>query len=154
MTMRKVDGEWVDDRTYTGLVAIFTRVAEHLLRQARRAVCHSHTGGLRCAYRLIDGRACAVGCLISTERYRDELERRNPEDPQVVAAVTLSLGRQLTRPDVGLLLALQHVHDLELAAWGDDSGIPAWAIVGPLNRVAEQFNLPLLPRPASTPAGV
>lgn len=133
--------------------SIFNQVSAHLLKQARRSVVHDGTG-MRCAYRLIDGRACAVGCLIKPAHYKDAIERRNVVDALVTSAVAASLGQALTTVEVGLLDALQRVHDLDLAAWGDDSDIPAWSIVGPLNRVAMQFGLPLLPKPDDAPAGV
>jgi hypothetical protein len=147
----KVDGEFVDERTYHGLLEIFDRVAKHMLKQARRSMAHAATGGLRCAYRLIDGRTCAVGCLIAPEHYRDALELKNATDPLVTSTVAISLGRKLTREDLRLLQALQTVHDVDLSVWGDDSGIPAWSIIGPLNRVAARFGLPLLPPAPNTP---
>jgi len=148
------DGTVIDQRTYDGLCDIFNRVASHLLKQARRAVAHSATGGMGCRYRLCDGRACAVGCLITDQNYHDGLERKNSDDPLVVSAVTASLGRSLTKHEQQLLEALQHVHDIDLATWGDDSGIPAWSIVASLNRVAHRFDLPGLPKPKDAPAGV
>lgn len=135
------------------LAEIFNTVARHLLTQARRAVCHS-SDGLRCAYRMIDGRACAVGCLIRPEHYHEGIERLNVIDARVTSVLAVSLGRSLSARECSLLVALQNVHDLDLATWGDDSDIPAWSIIGKLNRVALQFDLPPLPKPDNAPAGV
>lgn len=144
----------VEPDVHERMKQVFATVSQHMLNQARRAVMHGHSGALTCVYRLIDGRACAVGCLIRPEHYHASLERQNTEAAEVCTALAASLGYPLVAIEVGLLRALQRVHDIELAAWGDDSGIPAWAIIGPLNRVAVEFGLPLLPRAANTPAGV
>lgn len=50
---------------------IFDTVVAHLRRQGRRAVTGVYNG---CAYRTSDGLRCAVGCLISDELYKPEME--------------------------------------------------------------------------------
>lgn len=61
--------------------ALFDKAAEHLLKQNEKAM--SVWGGTpipRCAYRGENGKMCAVGCLISDEHYRPDMEGANPND--------------------------------------------------------------------------
>lgn len=89
--------------------AIFNKVATHLLTQN----CLSADGGL-CMYRGPDGLKCAVGCLIDDDHYDRTLEGvtiGSDSNGRVRRVVELSIGRELSYDEVGLLANLQWTHD-------------------------------------------
>ncbi len=88
---------------------IFDKVARHLLAQGELStLCDMSTR----AYRGVDGRMCAVGCLIMDEHYDPELEGRTVVSEPVLEALELS-GVDV---DYALLTKLQWCHDRVLPA--------------------------------------
>lgn len=77
---------------------VFDHVATHLL--AQNALSRLETG--KCAYRGVDGRMCAVGCLIADEEYRSDFEYES--------WATLSHRLNVTAHD-RMLRDLQFIHD-------------------------------------------
>jgi hypothetical protein len=89
-------------------------VGDHLLeqnKQARDPVSHG-----ACMYRTLDGKSCAVGCLLKDEYYTETLEGRPLRSSAVhnalVNALNLSLGHELNQRELNLLVELQYVHDV------------------------------------------
>lgn len=92
---------------------IFDRVATHLLGQRQKATIPDESTGRRlprCVYRTVDGRTCAIGCLIPESLYNPDLEGRYPE--QLPIEVRRAMGIEAAEP--ALLRDLQKVHD----QWG------------------------------------
>ena len=53
---------------------IFDAVVAHLLKQKARAMAPAFEGDMMCAYHGSDGKACAIGCLIPANEYKDWFE--------------------------------------------------------------------------------
>lgn len=91
---------------------LFDKVATHLLTQNAKA--HNpddldYLGHPRCMYRALDGKLCAVGCLITDENYNPNQEG---EPARVLKnIIELSVGRKLLHSEVRLLTELQSIHD-------------------------------------------
>lgn len=83
---------------------IFDRVVRHLAKQGRPAAYDDGT----CAYRMPDGEACAIGCLIPDENYSRRLEGKSCYQPSVRAAAGLTAEQAN-----GIGAALQRCHDQE-----------------------------------------
>jgi hypothetical protein len=83
------------------LQEVFDQVATHLLTQGKQAL-----DGDRCLYRAPDGTKCAIGCLISDEEYKPEIEGHSIRD----LADLFLLHANLQVFD--LLKALQRIHDM------------------------------------------
>ena len=88
----------------------FDTVVAHLRKQGAKATLppsddHDDCEELECAYRSIDGKRCAVGCLIPDERYQPKYEGMSA-DHSDVTEILLELGH-----DVRLCSDLQSVHD-------------------------------------------
>jgi hypothetical protein len=109
---------------------VFDKVATHLLTQRSRAV----RPGSRysCLYRAPDGKRCAIGCLITDDIYRPDMEGS--------VATTLLLRGEVQRAwpwayrnekALNMLDRLQVLHDRE--------EISAWPKL--LKYLAEQFGL-------------
>lgn len=102
---------------------IFDKVAKHLLAQNRRSemVAIDRNSGKyfdRCSYRGIGGLECALGCLITDEAYRPELEGKSITYKEVQEALRES-GLPVQQETVyHLLRDLQDVHDcFEPPSW-------------------------------------
>lgn len=81
---------------------IFDQAANHLLAQNERS---SEEFGAGCTYRNNDGLKCAVGCFISDDEYRPDMEGNSVDS--VISEQGLQVG-----DDVALLLRkLQDLHD-------------------------------------------
>ena len=80
---------------------IFSTVKEHLLTQNRRSL-----SGNRCMYRGHDNTKCAVGCLITDEQYKPEME-----GIRVFGLITDHEALKPLAEHLHLLTALQDVHD-------------------------------------------
>jgi hypothetical protein len=122
---------------------IFDTVAKHLLAQGERAITENGA----CAYRGVEGRKCAIGCLIPDEVYDPNMEctslsigdlREARESDtkygalfNVLIASSLWDGRDNSRK--AFLADLQALHDMELHC--DDT----WLIK--LQRLARKYNL-------------
>lgn len=82
--------------------AIFNKVAKHLLEQGAPA-----KNGETCVYRALDGKRCAVGCLIS-DKYYDPCMEGNSVDTMMVRSFDLP---SYFEEHLSLLSHLQDVHD-------------------------------------------
>ncbi len=94
--------------------AIFDKVANHLLKQGKKAV---NTKGQNpegyCVYRTPDGLKCAAGCLIADEHYSEHLENYDIFHGPVDDALERSIGVN-SSTDGGafsLIRELQVIHD-------------------------------------------
>lgn len=109
---------------------LFSYVERHLLTQNEQAL-NSHGN---CHYRIErDGKLlkCAVGCLIIDKHYQDNLEDKLSNDHNVVTAISLSIGRELTSKEMEILRNVQVIHDSHIpSAWPD-----------PLNALAQRYGL-------------
>ncbi len=86
---------------------IFDKVAAHLLTQNARSYYE-----MSCRYRGPNGLRCAVGCLITDEAFKYELEGQSASNTMVKNALKKSLGMtRMTVKTVGLLMRLQSIHD-------------------------------------------
>lgn len=83
---------------------VFDYVAKHLLKQGERSVV-----GTSCSYRGVGGLMCAVGCLISDEEYKPEMDVAAGQGTSWTSLV----GRELANSSKhdGLLVELQGAHD-------------------------------------------
>lgn len=119
---------------------IFNKVAVHLLTQREQCILeHS------CKYRGPRGTKCAVGCVIGDEFYSDSLEGLGISSSQgdgerrdaVRLAVEKSIGRELTRSEMGMLRELQRLHDNSDGVAG--SLVEYW--IEDLPRIAGSFGI-------------
>jgi hypothetical protein len=100
---------------------IFNKVATHLLTQKKRAVKRDKiNGGSTCVMRTNDGRACAVGCLLSDAQAQGATGVANAIDAEPEL-----------NPFMYLLHDLMQVHD--------DAPPNQWA--KELDRVAKRYSL-------------
>ena len=97
---------------------VFEHVKNHLLTQNAVSRLLSPAGYVgidpsTCAYRGIDGRKCAIGCLITDEAYSTALERKNMWDDAVLYALQASGVPELVMysPLWIMLKSLQKLHD-------------------------------------------
>ena len=93
--------------------AILNTVAAHLLKQGVKSLSPdaSHDEGNNCAYRSPEGLSCAVGCLISDDEYRSEMESKNIDGLR-------DLLPERLRGHMELLTSLQLIHDVHpVADW-------------------------------------
>jgi hypothetical protein len=86
---------------------IFDKVASHLLTQNARSVRGSSD---ICAYRSLDGKQCAVGCLIEPEEYEEWMEGMAIDDLLQQKNVPQTLHDRLN-DHMRLLRDLQWIHD-------------------------------------------
>ena len=84
---------------------MFTKVAQHLLKQNARSVSYTES----CRYRGDDGRMCAVGCLIADEAYSRDMEGLRVSSGVVIEGLRDS--GVCTNTVLSLLIALQSCHD-------------------------------------------
>lgn len=114
---------------------VYTKVRTHLLTQGQQS-----RSGFNCLYRTMDGKSCAVGCLIADEFYRVAFEGNDVGDDRILHALessgielhdTLINSNGDTKTMVDLLSALQSVHD------SDD--VECWTYN--LDQVAYDYNL-------------
>jgi hypothetical protein len=94
---------------------VFNTVADHLIRQGRKAIHGTDEYGRisqRCRYRAHDGTKCAIGVLIPDDLYHPNLEGRGVWRLLKDASEGLPLS-PLFGPEVchGLLMSLQDIHD-------------------------------------------
>lgn len=90
---------------------IFTKVYRHLMKQKKKSTRVENSFAYTCAYRGDNGAMCAVGCLISDEKYTPSLEGRSVRNTAVQCAIPKRYA-----PHIDLLFGLQKIHDLECVA--------------------------------------
>lgn len=110
---------------------VFNRVAAHLLAQGEQSV--SEDGS--CMYRAPNGRACAIGCLITDDAYTSNLESNGAKSVAILSALArsgvLENTYNVAYEDAELLAKLQHLHDgrdpetwlYELQLLADNNGL-------------------------------
>ena len=86
---------------------IFTKVYHHLLTQREKAVTNPLDEYLDCRYRGSNGLKCAIGCLISDELYKSEMETL-PIFKLMRTFQDLPFG---SWNNLTLLIRLQGIHD-------------------------------------------
>ncbi len=94
--------------------------AKHLREQGERSMCSA--GGAVCAYRGLEGRMCAIGCLIPDDRYKPGWEGSAVDYSIAWAAYGRDPGEA---GDCLLLERLQYLHDnapaVDFCGWVNDS---------------------------------
>lgn len=99
---------------------VFDQVAKHLLAQGKRSVL---VPGGSCAYRGMDDRKCAAGCLIGDDEYSPDIES--------VPWHALADKGLVPKSHSSLIQALQTIHD-------------TWATIDwaeGLEKIADEFYL-------------
>lgn len=86
---------------------IFQIVSRHLLEQGEPSFDNS---GM-CAYRGVDGKKCAVGCLIKDEFYSKGLEVISPSPNNLVGKALIASGIPDDVLIFSMLRHLQKIHD-------------------------------------------
>ena len=104
--------------------AIFNKVVQHLRKQGSQAVDDNG-----CLYRSLDGKKCAIGCLIPDELYNQNIERCGVRSLSHIFLANCIPG--YSPDDEEFLSRLQRVHDNSL--------IEEWETM--LERVAFDFSL-------------
>ena len=103
------------------LQELFDRCATHLLTQNARSLglgTPNITDG--CAYRGSNGLMCPVGELISDKYYDVDMEESGVQCTAVMIALQFSIGIEIVRVALGLLIDLQSLHDSTCVdAWKD-----------------------------------
>lgn len=89
-----------------------------VIQQGRPCVAERFEGVLRPCYRNEEGHTCAVGAIIKPTLYEFAFDRKNlPIDhPNIVGAIGLSVGRQLSKKELDWLQLVQHAHDSSFTA--------------------------------------
>lgn len=106
---------------------IFDTVKQHLLTQNARSENGYST---LCMYRGIEGRKCAVGCLIDDEDYDPKFEGRTVRSLLAEHKLPEPLATEFQRNE-NLLTSLQDIHDgLKIEDWSSE-----------LHRVAAEHGL-------------
>jgi|SaaInlStandDraft_5_1057022.scaffolds.fasta_scaffold00604_30 hypothetical protein len=97
---------------------IFIKSADHLMKQGKKAIVGLDTPltpPSSCRYRSPEGLKCALGCLITSEFYTEDLEGQASVESEVLRAIQKSQGlpdAEIDRHDlVDLLSWLQWLHD-------------------------------------------
>lgn len=75
------------------IIKLSEQIRDHLIAQNKQSIS-AETGN--CMYRGENGAMCAVGCLIKDEFYSRSIEDRISDEPEVVEALSKSLGIELT----------------------------------------------------------
>jgi hypothetical protein len=89
---------------------IFTTVKNHLLSQNARSVNDYD----ECVYRGVDGKMCAIGCLMPDHLYDPECEGHNSLDTKVqrcLPMIKFPDGDDWGGPIILFLNGLQDIHD-------------------------------------------
>ena len=86
---------------------IFDTVHKHLLTQNKKAVDINETAN--CQYRTPEGLTCAVGCLISEDKYNKRWENKSVGTLPIGAFVAMNVQKTSEMSD--FLFRLQCVHD-------------------------------------------
>lgn len=103
--------------------AIFERIKTHLLTQNQRALEDG-----RCVYSSVNNLKCAVGCLILSQHYSEELERFHYTDRKIQKALKRSGIDPVHFP---LVYAMARIHDkFGPEEWGEK-----------FERVAKRFRI-------------
>lgn len=105
---------------------MFNKVAKHLLKQGNKATEMSNGA---CRYRGIEGRKCAIGCLIPDNKYDPSWEGDTPESGDTAHAICRAAG--ITKQQIPFAMTLQRVHD--------ENDPPQWREV--LRGVAARYRL-------------
>jgi len=114
---------------YRSVKNILERSTKHLLAQMKRSLSEATAERNEynsCRYRGDDGRMCALGCLISNNRYYPALEGLSSKDPKVLDAARIRME------DRRLADELQSIHD------GDEP----WRWKSLLYAVHNKYNVP------------
>lgn len=107
---------------------IFDYVEAHLKKQGYRSMLATPTGipTTVCAYRGVDGAACAVGCLIADDEYNPGMENNSVMELADLFGTT-GMYRESALPErliphAKMLEALQDLHDRS-ANWTSGKGL-------------------------------
>lgn len=113
-------------KTLTTREEVFDYVEAHLKKQGYRSMLAGRRPGLACAYRGVDGAACAVGCLLADDEYDPGMENNSVMELADLFGTTgmfrnLALPERLI-PHAKMLEALQDLHDRS-ANWTSGKGL-------------------------------
>jgi hypothetical protein len=113
---------------------IFNKVLTHLRTQGSQAKMfpEGSPNPNPCAYRGHNGTMCAVGCLIEDKEYEEVFEFLN-----ISRAITIREFKNFNESNLGLLNALQGVHDSYYKSAGDFLDF----VNERFKRIAEDFEL-------------
>lgn len=98
------------------LLQISEKIRDHLIKQ--KAKSENNNGS--CKYRNVNGKMCAVGCLIPDSVYTPELEGKAMGREEIITAVGLSLKMKLDVDTLALLRAWQNYHDSTYCLFKDN----------------------------------
>lgn len=93
---------------------IYDKVCAHMAQQKRRAQFTRDNGNTDCAYRLPDGRKCAIGALIPDELYVPEMDSPKDNKPTAIRPICERYPRVeelLGKQNIPLCSELQEAHD-------------------------------------------
>ena len=113
---------------------IFNKVSAHLLTQGEKSMLIENNGRSICAYRNEKGQSCAIGCLISNDKYDKEMEKQSVrnfiymEHPVFMELLPSDLYIVESRE---FLCDLQNCHDLDDVSYWPER----------LRKIAINFNL-------------
>lgn len=111
---------------------VFETVINHLLTQGKQSALDN---GL-CLYRSPEGLKCSVGCLITDEEYKQEMEisggLRGLLDENILSIET----KTLLTDHYSMLIKLQNLHDLYMTSDGFNDEFEMQ-----LNGIKEKFNV-------------
>lgn len=96
---------------------IFDKVKTHLLRQGKKSLGTVRSEGRVPRYKNDEGLTCAIGCLLDSDAYSEELEGRSVSEPMVEEALRKSGVVPEHVDDYTLLRELQKVHDISPPEW-------------------------------------
>jgi hypothetical protein len=113
---------------------IFNKVLTHLRTQGSQAKMfpEGSPNPNSCAYRGHNGTMCAVGCLIEDKEYEEDFEFLN-----ISGVITMRKFKNFNKSNLGLLNALQKVHDSYCKSDGDFLDF----VNERFKRIAEEFKL-------------
>lgn len=111
---------------------LFDKCALHLIHQGRRSIRKEGVCG--CAYRGADGAACAVGALISEDRYSEDMEG---DTAQALASTVMPE----LKPFELLLQDIQDAHDYEAVVEAGSSAINMPGLIRAFEKIANEHGL-------------
>jgi len=87
---------------------VFNKIVTHLRKQGKRSVNEYN----KCVYRGLDGRMCAVGCLIPDENYKKGFDKSGGVNIGGLFFDGAFVGTGiLPKKHLDLLISMQRVHD-------------------------------------------
>lgn len=97
---------------------ILVKSISTVIKQGRPCVEETWDGTVRPCYRNSDGNVCAIGAVIKPALYEFafDLKKLPIDHPNIIGAIGLSVGRQLSKKELDWLQLVQHAHDASFLA--------------------------------------